>query len=55
MELANAAYRVAELNIRVNLPELVPEKREAARKRWQELSSSLDTLYDELRKALQKK
>ena len=55
VELANAAYRVAELNIRVNLPELVPEEGDAARKRWQELGSSLDTLYLELRKDLEEK
>jgi len=55
VELANAAYRVAELNIRVNLPELVPEQGAAARKRWHELGSSLDSLYFMLRKALEKK
>ena len=55
VELANAAYRVAELNIRVNLPELAAEDGKAARARWQDLGRSLDTRYLDLRKALQEK
>jgi formiminotetrahydrofolate cyclodeaminase len=52
VELAMAACRVAELNIRVNLPELAPEKQESVVEEWKRLSHEASALYEELRRAL---
>lgn len=51
VELAMAACRVAELNVRVNLPELTPEKREEVLKEWRSLSEQTGRLYGELHSA----
>jgi glutamate formiminotransferase/formiminotetrahydrofolate cyclodeaminase len=50
VELAHAAFRGAELNVRVNLPGLKNDARAAQlEQRWSELSARLGAQYDELR------
>ena len=51
VELSHAAFRVAELNVSENLPNLVPDEASRARKRWQELKAREGTLHDELQGA----
>lgn len=50
LELAHAAFRGAELNVRVNLPGLRDDARGAElEQRWGELSARLEAGYEELR------
>ncbi|MBI4602546.1 MAG: cyclodeaminase/cyclohydrolase family protein [Planctomycetes bacterium] len=49
VELSLAAYRVAELNVRVNLRELSPAVRDATRARWLALASELEAQGSRLR------
>jgi formiminotetrahydrofolate cyclodeaminase len=52
VELASAAFRMAELNIRVNLPHLAPENGAQARAKWKDLEGEMTRLAAELREAV---
>lgn len=51
LELAQATFRVAELNVRVNLPELAESAQSEATRKWQTLAVAADGLYNKLRPA----
>jgi len=51
VEIASAAFRVAELNVGANLPELAEERRQKAVEAWRELQGRARTLYESLRPA----
>ncbi|HVR76167.1 MAG TPA: cyclodeaminase/cyclohydrolase family protein [Planctomycetota bacterium] len=50
IELANAAFRVADLNVRVNLKELSEEKRAGAVRERQALEEEVEALHARLRR-----
>lgn len=55
IELACASFRMAELNVRVNLSSLAPEKAVQMRARWKDLEGQVTTLSPALRDALLRK
>jgi len=52
VELASASFRMAELNIRVNLPQVSPEKGSQVRSRWKDLAAGMRRLSSDLREAV---
>jgi formiminotetrahydrofolate cyclodeaminase len=52
IELAAAAFRTAELNVRVNLPEVAADRRAEFERRWQGLREPFEALYTKLRTTL---
>jgi formiminotetrahydrofolate cyclodeaminase len=51
IELAAGAFRAAEMNIRVNLPGVPPERRAAIEGEWTEARAALEALYPPSRQA----
>ena len=49
VELTHAAFRVAELNVNANLPELSEDDRQKALTRWHQLEEEVQGLYTGLR------
>ena len=52
IELAAAAFRAAEMNVRVNLPEVPVERRGAIEKEWREAAADLDATYPRVRRSV---
>jgi len=55
IELAWAAFRAAEMNVAVNLPEIEPVPREAIEARWRELRSRSRSAHESARARIAKK
>jgi len=52
IELAAAAFRAAEMNIRVNLPEVPADRRAAIEREWKEREAELDPTYRLVRRVV---